>query len=111
VHDSWAGFFAARTAMSFNQQRVTAAEGALAGVTEEQKGGERSILDILNAEEERLSAQIALVQARHDVVVSAYQVLNASGELTAKYLGLKVNLYDPKEHYDEDASKWFGFGD
>ncbi len=111
VHDSWAFLDASKMTMNYNQQRVSAAEGALAGVTEEQRGGERSILDILNAEEERLSAQISLVTSRHDTVVATFQVLSSSGQLTAKYLRLKVNLYDPKEHYDEDSGKWFGFGD
>ena len=44
-------------------------------------------------------------------VAAAFQVLAAAGTLTAKDLGLKVKLYDPLQHYDDDADRWIGFGD
>ena len=111
VKDSWSSFHAAETAVGYNQHRVTAAAQALDGVIQQQHQGERSILDILNAEQERFSAEVALSGARHDMGVTSYQVVSATGRLTARDLGLKVKLYDPNEHYDENASKWIGFGD
>jgi hypothetical protein len=44
-------------------------------------------------------------------VLSAYRVLSASGQLTARYLNLAVKLYDPRVHYDDNADAWFGLGD
>jgi outer membrane protein len=111
VKDSWNSFHAAQTAVGYNQRRVTAAVQALDGVIQQQHQGERLIIDILNAEQERFSAEIALTSSRHDMTVTSYQVVSATGRLTAKDLGLKVKLYDPNEHYDENASKWIGFGD
>jgi outer membrane protein len=111
VKDSWNSFHAAQTAAGYNQRRVTAAVQALDGVIQQQHQGERLIIDILNAEQERFSAEIALTGARHDMVVTSYQVVSATGRLTAKDLGLKVKLYDPNEHYDDNASKWIGLGD
>ena len=84
---------------------------AFQGVSREQQVGGRTILDVLNAQQELLNAQVAVVSAQHDTVVAAYQVLAAAGTLTAKDLGLKVKLYDPTEHYDDDESRWIGFGD
>jgi TolC family type I secretion outer membrane protein len=111
VKDTWNSFHAAQSAVGYNERRVTAAVGALDGVIQQQHQGERLIIDILNAEQERFAAEIAYTGARHDMVVTAYQMVTAEGRLTAKDQGLKVKLYDPNEHYDENADKWFGFGD
>jgi outer membrane protein len=111
VKDAWAAFHAALTASSYNQSRVSASEQALNGVIQQQHQGERSILDILNAEQERLQAQLALSTARHDMVVTAYQLLAASGELTARQLALRVKLYDPNAYYDAHSASWIDFGE
>ena len=60
VKDTWNSFHAAQSAVGYNQRRVTAAVGALDGVIQQQHQGERSIIDILNAEQERFAAEIAL---------------------------------------------------
>lgn len=41
--------------------------------------------------------------------VAAFQVLAASGRLTAKSLGLKVTIYDPLAHYDDNAARSSAF--
>lgn len=110
VKDSWAALDAAKTAFKLDQQRVASSKSALDGVTEQQHEGERSVLDILNAEDERLQAEVDLAGSRRDVVVTAYQVLSSTGQLTARTLRLPVKLYNPEQHYDEDAGKWFGLG-
>ena len=108
--DAWAQFHGALTAVGHNQNRVSASLQALDGVIQQQHQGERSILDILNAEQEKLAAQIALASSRHDMIVGAYQLLAAIGELTAKQLALRVKLYDPNDHYNGTASSWIDFG-
>jgi outer membrane protein len=110
VKDSWAAFHAAQSGVVYNQNRVKASEQALDGVIQQQHQGERSILDILNAEQERLSAELAFAGSHHDMIVSGYQLLAASGELTARQLALKVKIYDPNEHYNEHSSAWIDFG-
>jgi outer membrane protein len=111
LRDSWSAYHSASSAVGYNQSRVGAAGQALDGVIQQQHQGERSILDILNAEQEKLQAQLALAGARHDMVVTAFQTLAATGQLTAKYLALNVKLYDPDQHYDERANAWIDFGD
>lgn len=111
IKDSWANFHAAQDAVGHNTRRVTASELALDGVIQQQHQGERSILDILNAEQERLAAQVALASSRHDMVVTSFQLVASTGQLTAKDMALKVKLYDPNVHYNEHADSWLDFGD
>ncbi|HMA48998.1 MAG TPA: hypothetical protein VKP60_04540, partial [Magnetospirillaceae bacterium] len=73
--------------------------------------GSRTVLDVLNAEQELLQAEVNEVQAHHDEIVAAYQLLNATGQLTAQYLALPVDFYDPMAHYEEVHDSWIGFGD
>jgi outer membrane protein len=95
---------------SYNDQ-IKAAAVALEGVQRENQVGSRTVLDVLNAEQELLQAQVNEVQAHHDEILASYQLLNATGQLTAHYLSLPVDLYDPAAHYEEVHDKWIGFGD
>ncbi|HXC54635.1 MAG TPA: TolC family outer membrane protein [Rhizomicrobium sp.] len=110
VDSAWTALIAEKVAMQANEAEATADSSAVAGVAEERRGGERSELDVLNAQQEYINAQIAAATSRHDYALSAYRVLSATGELTARFLGLNVRLYDPREHYDDNADAWFGFG-
>jgi outer membrane protein TolC len=108
---AWAAYQAALSSIAAQQAQVKADQDALAGVSEEQRAGERTVVEVLNEQQELLGAETALAAARHDAVVAAYRVLSAAGLLTAGQLRLPVRLYDPRAHYNEDADKWIGFGD
>jgi TolC family type I secretion outer membrane protein len=110
VETAWQAYQAAQAAIRANLAQVKADQLAYEGVQKERKAGTRTVLDVLNAEQELLNAEVAVVVSRHDAYVAAHQVLAAAGLLTAKALGLKVKLYDPTEHYN-DANDQFGFGD
>jgi len=111
VAAAWAQFEAAQASITSNEAAERANEIAFEGVSKEQQVGGRTILDVLNAEQELLNAAVALVSAKRNAEVAAFQVLAADGSLTAKNLGLKVKFYDPIEHYDDDAARWIGLGD
>jgi outer membrane protein len=111
VASAWATFEAAEASIASNEAAERANEIAFEGVRKEQQVGGRTILDVLNAQQELLNAAVALVTAKRNAEVAAFAVLAANGSLTAKDLGLKVKLYDPLEHYDDDAARWFGYGD
>jgi outer membrane protein len=81
---------------------------ALAGVQEEEKVGQRTTLDVLNAQLEFLASQIQLVQALRDRIVAEYSLYAAIGRLDAQSLGLSVPYYDPIEHYDIVKNKFWG---
>ncbi|HEY1708492.1 MAG TPA: TolC family outer membrane protein [Rhizomicrobium sp.] len=111
VRGAWASFQSSSANISSDEVQLNADQIAFVGVQREQQVGGRTVLDVLNAEQELLNSQVALVTARRNTVVTAYQLLASEGKLTARDLGLKVRFYDPLVHYDEDSAKWFGLGD
>jgi len=90
------------------QASVAANKIALTGVQEEEKVGQRTTLDVLNAQLELLNSQIGLVTALRDRIVAEYSLYAAVGRMDAQTLGLSVPYYDPIEHYDIVKNKWFG---
>jgi outer membrane protein len=110
VEAAWSNFQSTLGTIESNEATQKADEIAFEGVSKEQQVGGRTVLDVLNAEQELLNAQVALVSSQRNAEVAAYQVLAAGGALTARALGLKVKLYDPLEHYDNDAAAFVGFG-
>jgi outer membrane protein TolC len=87
---------------------VRSSEIALEGVRQENAVGARTILDVLDAEQELLDAQVNLTRARRDEIVAGYQVLSAMGSLTARNLELDVELYDPLADYQAVRDRWYG---
>ncbi len=108
VTQAWSRYGASRSQLRSDQAQVEAARVALEGVREEEKAGQRTQLDVLNAEQEALEAEIQLVGTRRDLIVAAYTLLSQMGRLTAEALGLADHVYDPNIHYEEVRSKWFG---
>jgi outer membrane protein len=90
------------------ESSVRANKIALAGVREEALVGQRTTLDVLNAQLEYLQSQINLVTAIRDRVVAEYTLFASIGRMDAQTLGLNVPYYDPLEHYDRVKNKWFG---
>ena len=78
---------------------IEAAEIALSGVQEEQRVGQRTTLDVLDAQQELLNARETLILARRGRVVASFSLLSAMGRLTAEALALPADVYDPTEHY------------
>jgi outer membrane protein len=104
---AWSRLTAAKAAVESDQTAVNANRIALAGVREEERVGQRTLLDVLNAEQELLNSQVNLVSDQHDVVVASYAVLSAIGRLNAQELGVSTLVYDAEEHYHDVRNKWF----
>ena len=96
VTSAWSQYIAAREAVSANREVVAAAQLALNGVIEERNVGQRTTLDVLNAQADVITAQINLVSSERDVVVASYAILSAIGQLDAEHLGLKVAIHRPE---------------
>jgi|SRR5271165_249452 len=105
---SWGRYQAAIGVVKAARASVAANEVALAGVREEAKVGQRTTLDVLNAQQALLSARTQLVRAEHDQVVFSYALLSAVGRLNVPTLGLAVAEYDPTVHFDQVKDKWIG---
>ena len=98
---------AAQKAIQSNSVAVKANELALEGARAEQSVGTRTVLDVLNAEQELLNSQVTLVTAKRDAYVAGFQLLNAMGQAEAQDLGLDGGpLYDPLGNYRHVASGW-----
>jgi outer membrane protein len=108
ITSAWTQYQAAIQTAAANRELVSAAQLALNGVIEERNVGQRTTLDVLNAQADVISGQINLASSERDVVVASYAILSAMGRLSARGLGLQVVEYDPKEHYDAVKDKWFG---
>jgi outer membrane protein len=108
VVTAWGQLVAGKAQVQSAQSQVSASEIALNGVREEAKAGQRTTLDVLNAQQALVNARVALVTAQHDRVVASYAVLNAVGRLAPVVLGLKTNVYDPSVHYHQVRDSWAG---
>jgi outer membrane protein len=108
VTQSWGQLDAAKAQIQATQAQVNAAEIALNGVREEARVGQRTTLDVLNAQQELVNARVALVTAQHDRVVASYALLNAVGGLSVSGLRLKSTVYDPMTHYQQVRDVWAG---
>ncbi|MEJ1996017.1 MAG: TolC family outer membrane protein [Limibacillus sp.] len=105
---SWEALLTRRSQVESLLSEVRASQIALDGVRQENLVGARTVLDVLDAEQELLNAQVDLVTAQRDVVIASYGALSAVGRLTAGQIGLPVEIYDPIKNYDAVAGKWYG---
>lgn len=108
VAQAWGQLVAGKAQVASAQSQVTASEIALNGVREEARVGQRTTLDVLNAQQALVNARVALVTAQHDRVVASYSVLNAIGRLSPTVLNLATNVYDPSVHYHQVRDSWGG---
>ena len=109
---AWAIYQAAQEAIQSNEIAVAANQLALEGTRAEQTVGTRNVLDVLNAEQELLNSQVALVTARRDAYVAGFQLLNTMGQAEAEDLNLDGGpLYDPLVHHDRYSGSWNDWDD
>ena len=108
VISAWGVFQASKQVIKSSQAQVAAAEIALNGVREEAKVGQRTTLDVLNAQQTLLNARVSLVTAQRDQVVGSYALQAATGRLSVAALGVKTQQYDPTTHLGQVKDKWFG---
>jgi outer membrane protein len=105
---AWGQLVAGKAQVASAQAQVTASEIALNGVREEAKAGQRTTLDVLNAQQALVNARVALVTAQHDRVVASYAVLSSVGRLSPQVLNLPTTVYDPSVHYQQVRDSWYG---
>jgi outer membrane protein len=108
VTSAWTQYVAAQETLAATREAVTAAQLALNGVIEERNVGQRTTLDVLDAQADVIDAQIAVANSERDLVVASYAILSGAGDLSIRRLGLKVAEYRPEEHYEAVKDKWFG---
>jgi outer membrane protein len=105
---NWQALQSARASIIALLDNIRAAEIALSGVKDEAQTGTRSVIDVLNAEEELFNSEVQLANKKHDETVTGYRLRLALGTLNAQALALPVPAYDPKPHLEAVRHKWIG---
>ena len=108
VVQAWGQLQAAKAQVEAAVRQNDASERALEGVRNEAQAGQRTTLDVLNAEQALVNARVNLIVAQHDRVVASYSLVSAVGRLSAQELRLPVTIYDPMVHYQQVRDAWYG---
>lgn len=105
---AWVAHEGAKIAVSASESEVRAAGVALQGVQKEAQGGQRTTIDVLNSQQELISAKARLIGAQRDRVIASYTLLSAIGKLDVKTLALNTPDYLPEVHYHQVRDAWHG---
>jgi TolC family type I secretion outer membrane protein len=105
---AWEDLQAARARIDAIEAQVRSAEIALDGVRQESQVGARTVLDVLDAEQELLNAEVDLIRAQRDEIVAAYSLLAALGRLTARDRGLPVEIFNVEKAFQDVRNKLWG---
>jgi outer membrane protein len=108
IVQAWGQVQATTAQIKSADAQVRSTEIALNGVREEARVGQRTTLDVLNAQQALVNARVTLVTAQHDRVVASFNLLNAIGALSPQTLGLATPVYDPRVHYYQVRDSWIG---
>lgn len=110
ANNAWESLVTARARIRSISSAARANRIALEGVRQEALVGSRTVLDVLDAEQELLDSQVNLVVAERDEIVAQYQLMSALGRLTAESLKLDTRYYNPDDHYKDVRNKLWGLG-
>lgn len=105
---AWVANEGAKTAVAASESEVRAANVALQGVQREATGGQRTTVDVLNAQQDLILARARLIGALRDRVIASYTLLSAIGRLDVKTLHLNTPDYLPEVHYHQVRDAWHG---
>ncbi len=108
VNQAWDDLQTARATLVAFEAQVRAQEIALEGTRQESTVGTRTILDVLDAEQELFQAQVDVVQAQRAEILATYALASAVGGLTARQLSLPVTYYDVTSHFDDVKDDFIG---
>ena len=108
VVQAWSQLTAAKAQLVSDKAQIDFNTIALAGVREEERVGQRTLLDVLNAQQELLNSQVQIEGTKRNLLVSSYSVVSAIGRLNVAEVGAASTVYDPAVHLDEVARKWWG---
>jgi len=105
---AWVANEGAKIAVAASESEVRAAGVALQGVSKEAQGGQRTTVDVLNSQQDLISAKARLIGAQRDRVIASYTLLSAIGRLDVKTLALNTPDYLPEVHYHQVRDAWHG---
>ncbi len=107
----WETRHASKGRVSKLEAQVKAGETRIEGTRQESLVGERTLLDVLNAQKDVVGARIGLVRATRDFLASGYEILAVMGHLSTALLKMPVQKYDVKGYAEETSGRYIGWGD
>lgn len=108
VITAWTQLQSARANLRANREQIKAGRLALSGVIEERNVGQRTQLDVLDAQSVVLQAEELANTSARARTVAGYALVSAIGRLNSRRLNLKVRHYEPKQHYEAVKDRWYG---
>jgi outer membrane protein len=108
VVSAWVSNEGTKIALTAAESEVRAAGIALQGVRREAAGGQRTTIDVLNAQQDLTNARTRLIQSQRDRVIASYTLLSAVGRLDVQVLKLETPDYLPEVHYHQVRDAWHG---
>ena len=108
VVSAWVSNEGTKVALRAVESEVHAADVALQGVRREAAGGQRTTIDVLNAQQELTNARSRQILAQRDRVIASYTLLSAVGRLDVHTLNLNTPEYQPEVHYHQVRDAWHG---
>ena len=104
--NSWSGFNSSKSKIDAYKTQIEANQYYLEGLNQEMMLGERTLIDILDAEEELIESEYNLIKSFEENFNSYFEILFYIGELNSKSLNLKVNLFNENKNFNEVKFKW-----
>jgi outer membrane protein len=108
VVSAWVANEGTKVALKAAESEVRAADIALQGVRREAQGGQRTTIDVLNAQQDLTNARSRQIMAQRDRVIASYTLLSAVGRLDVHTLNLNTPDYLPEVHYHQVRDAWHG---
>lgn len=96
---AWSNFKLSQSKLDLAKAQLRASEIAYEGIIQEYESGQRTTLDVLNSRSFLLEARLNLINSERNEIISKFNLLFVTGNLTANYLKLEAKIYDPKEIY------------
>jgi outer membrane protein len=106
---AWLDMKAQLIGIQANDAEIKANMTALRGLIYQLQGGEKTILDVLNAQQLLFKSKVSLIQARHDELLAEFRLAGALGQANARSLHLDVPYYNPDDYLNQEKNRWFGF--
>jgi len=108
VVQAWSQLVGFKAQAESDKASIVANTTALNGVREEERVGQRTVLDVLNAQQELLQSQVNLETTKRNILVASYTLVSAIGRLSVSEVGAATAVYNPEVHYQQVRSKWWG---
>jgi outer membrane protein len=105
----WVQLDSYKSQVQYTEDASEAAKLVYESTVREESVGNKTILDVLESQAKWYNAQITHVGAQKSYLLSAYNIKQQIGELTAKSLKLNCEIFEPEKEFKKTKMKIVGF--